>query len=559
MGIRSSHDTPEGLPEVLPARMINEFTYCPRLFHLEHVQGEWAESEDTVAGAQEHRRVDRASGELPDPQEVVGASGTVRAVTLTSQREGITAKLDVLELGDGCVVPVDYKHGRVPEGLTPPIWDADRIQLGVQALVLIDNGYPCREAVIYYVGSKRRVRIPVDDQLLGDVRRSVVDARRVAASPTPPPPLRESPKCPRCSLAGICLPDETHELVKGPSPTRVRLLYASRDDAQPLQIQSQGSRLGKSGNRLEITERDGTKHEARLIDVSQVGLFGNVQVTASAIGALMSRGTPICHFSYGGWFRGITQPIGAQNCRFRIPQFAKAASTGHCLRLSRGFVERKIRNCRTLLRRNTRTPASDALDALAEFAGKAARSSSLESLLGTEGAAARVYFSSFQGMLKDERDFDFTTRNRRPPSDPVNALLSLAYSVLSKDWTVALLSVGLDPYLGFLHQPRYGRASLALDLMEEFRPLVADSVVLQVINNGEIGPRDFLRRGPGVTLTPSGRKKFFIAYERRMNHLVRHPLFGYRVSYRRLFEVQSRLFARALTGELPSYDGFLTR
>ena len=119
--------------------------------------------------------------------------------------------------------------------------------------------------------------------------------------------------------------------------------------------------------------------------------------------------------------------------------------------------------------------------------------------------------------------------------------------------------MGLDPFLGFYHRPRHGRAALALDLMEEFRPLIADSVVLQCVNNGEIAPRDFIRRGSAVSLTDEARKKFFQAYERRMSHLVRHPLFGYRVSYRRLLEVQARLFARHLTGELPTYDGFRTR
>ena len=197
---------------------------------------------------------------------------------------------------------------------------------------------------------------------------------------------------------------------------------------------------------------------------------------------------------------------------------------------------------------------------------------SMEQLLGIEGNAARVYFQHFAGMMKsdDERKaattdgtadfaFDFVHRNRRPPRDPVNALLSLAYSVLAKDLTIVCHAVGFDPFLGFYHQPRFGRAALALDLMEPFRPLIADSIVLSAVNTRMVGIGDFVRTGNAVALKPEGRKKFFTAYEQRMDSLVTHPLFGYRLSYRRLLEVQTRLLARMLSGEIRDYPVFTTR
>ena len=155
--------------------------------------------------------------------------------------------------------------------------------------------------------------------------------------------------------------------------------------------------------------------------------------------------------------------------------------------------------------------------------------------------------------------FHFATRNRRPPRDPINALLSLAYSVLAKDLTIICHAVGFDPFLGYYHQPRYGRAPLALDLMEPFRPLIADSAVLTAINTKMVQPEDFIRAGQAVSLTPSGRKAFFRAYEQRMDTLVTHPLFGYRVSYRRMLEIQTRLLARLVSGEHDSYPVFTTR
>lgn len=182
----------------------------------------------------------------------------------------------------------------------------------------------------------------------------------------------------------------------------------------------------------------------------------------------------------------------------------------------------------------------------------------------SRGAAAAQYFGNFSGLLKQpdkegEFSFDFNTRNRRPPTDPVNALLSYAYSLLARTWTVTLSAVGFDPYRGFYHQPRYGRPALALDLMESFRPLIADSCVIQAINNGEVRPSDFVSVAGSVNLTNDGRKRFIAAFERRMSQEITHPVFGYKVSYRRLLEIQARLLGRFLLGEINDYPEFKTR
>ena len=138
-------------------------------------------------------------------------------------------------------------------------------------------------------------------------------------------------------------------------------------------------------------------------------------------------------------------------------------------------------------------------------------------------------------------------------------MLSLAYSLLTKDCTLAALGVGFDPYIGFYHQPRFGRPALGLDLMEEFRPLVAESTVLSCINNCMVTEKDFVRAGQAVNLTAPGRKRFFQTYEQRMSSLITHPLFDYKVSYRRALELQARILAKALTGEIPEYVPLLTR
>ena len=233
------------------------------------------------------------------------------------------------------------------------------------------------------------------------------------------------------------------------------------------------------------------------------------------------------------------------------------------LTLARRFVQAKIANCRTLIRRNHPSPADDLLNDFKGDIRRAGEADRLDTLLGVEGTAAHRYFAAFAEMLHpDEPDtatFDLESRNRRPPRDPVNALLSLAYAMLTREWTVVLFSVGFDPYLGFYHQPRYGRPALALDLMEEYRPLLADSLVLTVVNNGELRSEHFVRGLGAVSLTPAGRRKFIEAYERRMSQEITHPVFGYRISYRRVLEVQARLLARHLNDEIPEYPSFTTR
>ncbi len=181
-------------------------------------------------------------------------------------------------------------------------------------------------------------------------------------------------------------------------------------------------------------------------------------------------------------------------------------------------------------------------------------------LLGIEGAAARQYFKYFSTKLKkDHTVFQFKERNRRPPKDPINAMLSYIYALLAKELTITLLSVGFDPYLGFLHRPRYGRPALALDMMEEFRPIICDAVVISSINNRVVTESDFVHYGGSTSLSESGKRKIMLVYEKKLDTLISHPVFKYPVSYRRILEIQCRLLARYLYGDIPEYPVFTPR
>ena len=695
---------PASFQDPIPARMLNEFVYCQRLFYYEFVDGVFVENADTERGSAIHEKVDRGRGDLPKANKKRGTKGAEtgelalnqtttialedeqgepvgdcapsasstsvassvsdtdappseiqnqesssqnpepsiqppetdtihsRSASLSSERLGVVAKMDLIEVKVAArdpndlfasrevlgVTPVDYKAGAPRHGEdSNELWDADKMQLGLQILILRDNGYTCDDGVIYYRATKQRVRLVMTPEIEAWIIDRIAAARDLAARQHIPPPLVNSPKCVRCSLAPVCLPDETRMLASVPRaqfpvpssrldvtppstespplttaastenreprtenrPTNVRRLIAARDEERALYLNTPGLRIGLKSETLVVKDADRVVDEIRLIDVSHVALFGNIQITTQAIHELCELEIPVAYFSMGGWFYGLTRGHGLKNVFTRIEQFRAADDEQRCLALARRMVQGKIKNQRTMLMRLHVDAPSAVVQQLKEQISRVMSARSLGELLGMEGAAAAVYFQHFAGMIKvcadddeipglespaskkaeNEFTFDFTKRTRRPPTDPVNALLSLAYSLLAKDCTIAALAVGFDPYVGFYHQPRFGRPALALDLMEEFRPLIAESAVLTAINNRMITPGHFVRAGDAVNLTPAGRKVFFQAYEQRMNALITHPVFDYKVSYRRVLELQARLLANHLTGEIPDYVPMVTR
>lgn len=553
-----------GLPETVPARMVNEFVYCPRLFHLEWVQGRFATSDDVEEGLYVHRVVDEPGGDLPDADEDLErfAGRTSRSFSITSTELGVSAKLDIVEVSTrGTVVPVDYKKGS-PDRHGKP-WPSDEAQSVLQALLLQDAGYRVEQAEIWYAEPRRRVVVPIDGKRLEEARALLARLWQVAASDAPPPPLVDSPKCPGCSLVGLCLPDEINALsVRKREPAKQRRVMAADPDNRPVYVMEQGAVVGVRRGRLEVIKERDVLGSYRLIDVSQLCLQGNVTVTPQVMRELFAGEIPVCWFTYGGWFSGMAEGLPSKHVDLRRAQYVTPPQT--LLAVAGRMIEGKIRNSRTLLRRNSRTPPGAVIEQLRDLAAAAVSPAGYPSLLGIEGTAARMYFSRFTGMLTatnglDIAAFDENGRARRPPPDPVNALLSFVYALLVKDLTVTTAAVGLDPYLGVFHRPRYGRPALALDLAEEFRPLIADSTVIQLINNGEVRPSHFIRRAGGCQLDRDGRRAVITAYERRMASDIKHPVFGYRVNYRRALDVQARLLAAHLTGELPEYTPFTTR
>ena len=425
--------TVDNQQDYLPARMLNEFTYCPRLFYYEHVDGVFAHNRETVEGEQRHKRVDEKQDELPPAEALVESDRPMRSrsVMLSSDTYRVIAKMDLIEADSGFVTPVDYKRGRPREmdDGSMDLWDTDKTQMCVQALILRDNGYQCQEAIVYYASTKQRVRLAIDDALVKQTLQTIEHARDVAASRQIPPPLIDSPKCPRCSLVGICLPDETNRTaVTGSSATplvqltlfdagdrpgatvgsdtggeaQIRRLVPARDDLRPLYLNMQGVHVGKTGQVLKVKEKNKVVQEVRINEISQLNLLGNIQISTQAIQGLCKAEVPIAYFSTGAWFYGVTQGLGVKNIYLRREQFRLADVPGFCLRLARALVAGKIRNQRTMLQRNHVEPPRTALAQMKCMQQDAEHANAMDVLLGIEGNAARLYFENFGGMIKVE-------------------------------------------------------------------------------------------------------------------------------------------------------------
>ncbi|MCL6517082.1 CRISPR-associated endonuclease Cas1 [Alicyclobacillus sp.] len=560
----------------VPIRMLNELAYCERLYHLMHVQGLFEESVDTVEGAFQHRRAEqrqRPSDIGPDAWEEAPQS-----LYLGDGELGIVGKLDaVRRRDDGTWEPIESKHASAPREnetfrvgdwvLDGGAWPNDQIQLCAQGLLLRSNGFPSISGRIFYRGNRKTVRVAFTESLI-ELTKSVIQRAHELENEPMPLPLKQSNKCFRCSLNAICLPDETLHLLgflgeEHPEAQRVRDIVPRRDDLATVYVSGHGSKVGKSGLELVISQADGARTTLPMKDVRHISLFGNVQMSTQLVHECLERGIFVSYLTAAGRLLGMAHPVNTKNILVRQAQFKQFDLDDIRLHLARNIVRAKILNQRTLLRRNASGIDKRILTDLKRAADRAGREEDPGALLGLEGWAAKVYLGCFPGMIKVQGAPDGETvmngRNRRPPKDPVNALLSLSYSLLAREVYAAVAAVGLDPLLGFYHRIEPGRPALVLDLMEPFRPLIADSVVLRVLNTGEIGWKDFYIGPESCALKDPGRKAFFTAFERRMHEMVTHPVFGYRMSYRRTLELEVRLLSRYLMGELPDYRPLVTR
>ena len=329
-----------------------------------------------------------------------------------------------------------------------------------------------------------------------------------------------------------------------------------------------------------VTERGKKIRTVRipLIKVDQVVIIGDATITSPALHALLENHVEVCFLSYYGNFLGRLSPEFSKNSLIRLEQHRAHDDPARALALAKQFVTGKLANYRTLLMRTNRklenaeieqavAMLKGVIEKVERFQGwkvgeqdKTVTNPAVEvvnDLLGLEGAGSADYFGVFGKMLKC--DWGFAGRHKRPPTDPVNALLSYGYTILMHKVQSAIGVVGLDPFFGFLHSSQYGKPALALDLMEEFRPVIVDSVVMTLINTGALKREDFIAELGTFRLTDTGRRTFLEKLEERLNTPIEHPTFGYKATYQRCLELQTRLLSKHLTGEIPIYPPFIVR
>lgn len=356
-----------------------------------------------------------------------------------------------------------------------------------------------------------------------------------------------------------------------------------------LYLTEQQATVSKEGGRLLIKKEGVVAHTVHLFKLEQIVLFGNIYLTPAAIRHLLREGIDTTFMSRQGRYLGRLQPALGKNIILRREQFRKMEDANFCLKTARSIVKGKLANLRTLLMRLNRERENIELDeqilALRNLITRIDESDSLDALRGYEGRGSAVYFEGFsKGFLVEE--LEFPGRVRRPPTDPINVLLSLGYTLLLNQVIAAVNLVGFDPYFGSLHSVDYGRPSLALDLMEEWRPIIVDTLVLSVFNLKALLPSDFEEKRPeapekaiaetmvgeneeedsptssdttgkgkpAVVLTESGFRKFIAQYERKMSQKVQYHLTGDQLSYRDCIREQVRHFARYLKGEEEEYQ-----
>lgn len=579
----------------LPVRRLHNYLYCPRLFYFQWVENLFEENADTVAGSALHRQVDEPSRYDEEKARAL-AEGLpegkrIRSLKLQSESLGLVGIVDVVEGGPDGAEIVDYKKGsarRLDDG-TRVAKENDAIQLAAQALLLRESGADVARAAVFYGEERRRVPVELTEALFAQCRAAIAEAKALAASGRMPPPLTDDPRCQYCSAYPICLPRESahwaaaRERALAADP-QLRLDFGGpeialtldepdaaddaderiaprpeRHDGEVLVVQTAGAMVGQRGGEFTVSLKGETVRKLPIHQVRAVYCYGAIQLTAQAVETCLELGVDVSYFAASGRFLGLLRGLPASGIDARLGQYRLFGEPFWRLKLAREIIRAKIHNQRVMLMRNGDVP-DRVLRLLADARDATDGARDLTELLGIEGGAANLYFEQFASMLKGEAwRFDFRGRNRRPPRDPVNALLSMGYSVLAKELAGVCHAVGLDPFLGFMHQPRYGRPALALDLMEEFRPLVADSVAISLANRGELDPGDFLRGASGTFLDEQGRRRFWEAWFRRMDAEVSHPEFGYRMSYRRMLEVQARQLWRFVRGEATSYHGFTTR
>jgi CRISPR-associated protein Cas1 len=525
---------------------LHAFAYCPRLFYLEEVEELYTQDAAVFAGRRLHEEIEAEEGEewldLYLEDEILGLRGRV----------------DALRHRDGQTIPYEHKRGRChrDENKQPQAWESDKLQiLAYCCLLEAALNITIAEGRIRYHADNVLIHVPLDDAGRKWVKESIQQAQELKKSAYRPSVTTNEHLCSRCSLAPVCLPEEAR-LAHNKEWSATRL-FPQDDEREVIHILEPGTRVGRTGEQLKISRRNEADQKLSIQQVSQVVLHSFSQLSTQALHFLVANDIGIHFISGGGrYIASIDNRSGS--IQRRIRQYRALSQENFCLELAQKLVTCRGEGQRKFLMRGKRQGKGEseslekAVKQMKNVLKQVPSIDSLDSLLGIEGNIAALYFGALPSLLGSDvpGEMRFAGRNRRPPKDRFNALLSFGYSLLIKDVMNSILSVGLEPALGFYHQPRTQAPPLALDLMEVFRVPLVDMPVITSINRHQWDIQgDFEIRGQQVWLSETGRRKFIDIYERRKAESWKHPVTGYSLTYRRLLELEVRLLEKEWFGE----------
>ncbi len=533
---------------LLRVMALHALAYCERLFYLEEVEGIRIADDAVYAGRTLHE--ERTA---PDP------SGTEwRNFEIASESLGLVGRLDAARQRDGAWFPYEHKRGRARSGDNGgyEAWPSDRLQIIAYALLLEEEiGEPVSEGRIRYHADNVTVRVPIDEGARVTLRQAVARAQELREQ-VQRPPITDNPNlCLHCSLAPVCLPEE-ERLARDSDWSPIRL-FPAHADGQVLYLVSPRSQLQRAGQALVVRGEDGEKRRFPIHEVSAVVVHGNAQVTTQALHLCADQEVTVHWVSTGGRYLAGLAP-GPGTVQRRLRQYQALADPGVCLRLTRRLALARIEGQLRYLLRATRTDGArgsafqETVAIMREQLRAVAHAEGLDAIRGHEGVAARAYFGYLPELLGVSVGPEFRPagRNRRPPRDRFNAILSFGYALLYRSVLEAIIAVGLEPALGFFHTPRSAAHPLVLDIMELFRVPVWDLTVVGSLNRRQWDPRaDFEVARDHVWLSEQGRRKAIGLYEHRLEEAWKHPILNYPLSYGRTIELEVRLLEKEWTGE----------
>jgi len=525
---------------------LHALLYCERLFYLEEVEEIRVADHAVYAGRRLHDQVTALDDETPER----------RSIELSSETWGLYGKVDAVRRRDGRWVVYEHKKGRCRRGPDnqPLPWESDRIQAVAYAVLLEEHlGQPVPQARIRYHADNVTAFVDIDDAARADLQQAIQRARKLRRSPQRPPVCENENLCPRCSLNAVCLPEE--ERLKttphAPRPT----LFPSDRQRQSLHIVAPRAAVTRSGQSLVIKTDEG--HQRFPIeDIDAVLIHGFGQITTQALHLCSHHDIPVFWLTAGGRFiAGTATSPGRVHQRIR--QYQALQDGQLCLRLSRQLVHAKVETQLRYVLRSTRGDAharerfQEQIDRMRECLKKIGPAQSVDSLRGLEGMAAKAYFAILPHLLGRHVPDELRPhgRTKRPPRDRFNCLLGFGYALLQSLVHRSILAVGLEPALGFFHQPRTAAPPLVLDLMELFRTRLWDMPLVGSINRCQWHVNDdFQLARDHVWLSDRGRKKAISLFEQRLQECWKHPYTGRSLTYARIVELEVRLLEKEWTG-----------